>query len=158
MDQKTSTLEELGDKLNPRQRGLVKGVIGGKTQKQSAIDEGYSPLAAKVTASRIMHRPDVRRYYRALLDHAGIGDEYLANKLRELMEAEQFGLTKDGNVVGMGADGNVRVKAVDLALKLMNAYPDARLDVDVKAVQVVVFRAEEMLGEDCFAPIEDTSV
>lgn len=47
-------------KADQKRDKFVRGIISGKTQKQSAIDAGYSPKTAESQASQILKHPKVK--------------------------------------------------------------------------------------------------
>ena len=139
--------------ITPRERQLVANVASGMNQTQAAIAAGYPPASARGEASRALGRPDIRAHLRALMEEAGIGDKALVARMRAGMEALQRGLTKDGEVVEMGEDWHARAKFMDMALKVYDAYPNPRLDVDMNVNgAIVVLRPDDAVASaDPFA-------
>jgi len=61
-----------------------------------------------------------------------------AEKLIALWEAEQYGLTRDGERAYIGPDNRSQVQAVELYLKMMGAMPNPRLEIDQSTQNVLV--------------------
>lgn len=138
--------------LTIRERKLVAGVIEGQPQRQAAIAAGYPEKSASVAASNVMNRANVRDLVRAHLRDAGLDDETLARKLRSLVEAQAVGMTKDGDVVPLGPDNHAQIKALEMAYKLTDAFPNPKLDVDLNMKgAIVVLRPEDAIAPDPFA-------
>lgn len=52
-------------KLTDKQKHFIQAMIGGVPQTQAAINAGYAPSSAAVTASQLMKRPDIKAAIRA---------------------------------------------------------------------------------------------
>lgn len=85
-----------------------------------------------------------RAYFRTVLEKAGIDEDSVAAKLREGMDAVQYGLTRNGDVVPMGPDAHAQAKFTDMVLKVMDVYPNQRLDIRAQVSgSVVVLREQD---------------
>lgn len=51
----------MAEKLTPKQRAFVSGILKGKSQKQAAIDAGYSKKAARQIGQENMTKPAIAR-------------------------------------------------------------------------------------------------
>lgn len=123
-------------KLTTKQRKLIKGVIEGKTQKQAAIDAGYSEGSAETTASKTLAKEQVKASIQDLMEHMGLSDGALLIKHRELLEAQkQISGVKDRGGNPKEADGGslefvdvpdyqIQAKALEMAYKLKGAFVD----------------------------------
>ena len=123
-------------KLTTKQRKLIKGVVEGKTQKQAAIDAGYSEKSAETIASQQLAKEQVKATIQDLMEHMGLSDGALLVKHRELLEAQKqiSGVqSKGGNP--RDADGGslefvdvpdyqIQAKALEMAYKLKGAFTD----------------------------------
>lgn len=49
--------------LTPKEQKLVEGVLSGKSQTRAAVEAGYNQNSACGTASDILNKPEVQRYY-----------------------------------------------------------------------------------------------
>ena len=136
-----------------REERFAQGLLEGKTQRESAVIAGYSPVSAETIASEKMRDLRFRDRLQAHALAQGIGIEYALNKLDYLMNARAVALGgKDKDkVIELGSDGATQVKATDLFLKVMGAYPDPRADVNVSAAVTVVLRSADSLAVDPFA-------
>lgn len=136
-----------------REERFVQGLLEGRTQKDAAIYAGYSPASAEKRASEKMGSVSFRDKLREYALAQGIGVEYALGKLHNLMEARAVALGgKDKDqVIEMGQDGTTQVKATDLYLKMMGAYPDPRLELNANIAATVIVRAGDMLAPDPFS-------
>lgn len=90
----TPEQKELSDKLTNLQRGVVLGVVAGKSQRQAYYDAGgkaKNDAAADTSAYEIMSRPEVRAFHDALIADAAESvkitlKEHL-ERLKELADA-----------------------------------------------------------------------
>jgi len=140
------------NEITVRERKLIDGVMSGQSQTQAAIAAGYPERSARVEASKVMNRPDIRNYWRARLCDAGLDDDSLARKLRSLVESQAVGMTKDGDVVPLGPDNHAQIKALEMAYKIVDAFPNPKLDVDLSMRgAIVVMRPEDGIAPDPFA-------
>ena len=117
--------------LLPREAALVAGVVQGKSQSAAAREAGYAPATASKRGSDVLSRPEVRERFRSLMREAGLDDESLVGELRRLMHVERKGITPAGDVVSLGDDGNTQIKALDMAMRISDAYPNPKLDIDM---------------------------
>jgi hypothetical protein len=121
-------------KLTMKQRKLVQGVAVGKTQKQAAIDAGYSPKTAQSIASQELNKANVIVALTDLMDNMGLSDAALLIKHRELLNAQkQISGVKDKSGDPMAADAGslefvevpdypVQAKALEMAYKLKGKF------------------------------------
>jgi hypothetical protein len=85
------------------------------------------------------------------MEEAGIGPQALIAKLRDGLDADAHGMTKDGDVVKLGPDWHARAKLLDMAYKLQDFYPNPKLDVDMNLKgAIVVLRPEDAIAPDPF--------
>ncbi|MEX0781273.1 MAG: terminase small subunit [Dehalococcoidia bacterium] len=147
----------LAEQLTPRQRALVKHLFEGKNQAESARLAGYPPASARQVASRELRRPEIRELIRTMYEANGMDVDSLAKKNLELLDARQYGLSREGLSVELGPDAHAQVKALDLAFKVGDYYPNPRLDVDHSVSgKVIVLRSHDVIAGDPFSevPIE----
>lgn len=135
--------------LTETEKAVVSKVVGGKSVKAAAADAGVSENAAY----RLMKRDEARAYMLAVMNQAEMDDVYLVDRLKEVIESERTGLTSDGVVVNMGPDWQNRNKALELAFKLRDRFPNPKVDVEVQHSGAVVLRAEDLVGPDPFAEV-----
>ena len=67
--------------MNARQKAFVAGLVRGKTQKQAAIDAGYSPKSAETDASRLLRNAKVSAYLEKAQTKAGVTAEVVLGEL-----------------------------------------------------------------------------
>lgn len=141
-----------------REEALAAGLLAGKTQTQAAIDAGYSPARAGVTASEKVRDVGFRETLRALAQERGIDAGFAIDKLVGLINQNQVLLMgRDKSEPLEVPDGATRAKGVDMLLKVLGAYPDPRMEV-TGAVATVVVRATEMMALDPFADVVEGEV
>ena len=91
---KERTVVKINSARLKRQK-FAMGVAAGKTQKQAAIDAGYSPSRAKITGSELTARPDVQAVIQSEFNRAaakvGLTSELIADTLRDVMRTGKTG-------------------------------------------------------------------
>jgi hypothetical protein len=150
--------------LNVREEKLLAALVSGQSQSEAARTTGYDigTVSRKVNGKGESNPRNVtfrQRLIRAI-EAAGYGEEGVADKLRQLLDARQHGLTRNGDVVEMGPDAHAQAKAMDMVLKVTGSYPDPRLDINHSLqAQVVILDASTLPQGDVFtlAP-EDVNV
>lgn len=70
---------------NQRQRLFAQGIAAGKTQKQAALDAGYSENVARDPKRKLLSGIALREYFAKLLP----SEEEIAQRLREGLSAER---------------------------------------------------------------------
>lgn len=126
---------EIERELTPQEQVVLSKYLQGKSQHAIARDIGVVP--SKVNS--ITKDPIFRDELKKRLSEVGMDDTGIANKLAELLEAKQFGLTKDGDVVEMGPDAHAQNKTMDMILKVTGSYPDPRIDINAKIGPTIVY-------------------
>lgn len=96
----------MAKKLTPKQTLLVKGIVAGKSKRQSAIDAGYSgsPETVSVTASEVLKNPNVQTALQVALEKAGVTPELAVAPIAEALRHEEL---------------DMRLKGSDRATKIM---------------------------------------
>ena len=112
-----------------KRKKLIAGIVAGKTQKQAAIDAGYSKKTAETQASQILKEPQVKSNLEKALDKAGLTDKRLADKHIELLDAQKTVSAVSGKDAGAGTvdfvdvpDYQTQARALDMAYKLKGGY------------------------------------
>lgn len=140
------------DEPTVREREMVNAMIEGTSIAGAGRAVGWS----RESARHHWKKPNVRNYYRELLVKAGLDDDTLASKLLELTTTDRFGIAPDGTRVNLGPDGTTRVKAVEMAFKLSDAFPNPKLDIDHKVSGAILIQPGDLLGvPDPFAAMID---
>src|SRR2546429_9776606 len=70
-----------------KQRRYVAGRIAGKSKKQSAIDAGFAASTAANAKQKIDDKPGVQTLFAELLEHAGVTNPLLAQRIFEGLHA-----------------------------------------------------------------------
>ena len=102
------------DKLTTKEERFVMEIVQGKSQTQAAVtafDVG-SLDSAKTIGCRLMKDADIQEAITAVMETEGLTRRYLVKRLKSHVENE--------------ADPNVSLRAVDMGLKLHDAYPAAK--------------------------------
>ncbi|RII26686.1 MAG: hypothetical protein CXR31_09755 [Geobacter sp.] len=130
---KRLTRPPIFDALTAKEERFVMEIAGGKNQTQaamSAFDVG-SLDSAKTIGSRLMKDTDIQEAITAVMEAEGLTRRYLVGKLK--------------GHVDNAVDPSVSLRAVDLGLKLHDAYPATKnmnlnINVDCDPVDLSQFR------------------
>ena len=148
-------------KLSVKDEALIDGLVAGKTQTQAALDAGFgngNPMSACNRASKKLGSDEFRHALRERLTERHMGVDYALDGLHRVVTAQKYGLTKDGSVVPMGDDGVSQAKGVEILLKVMDAFPNPRVDVNaLVSGSVVVLRPDDLVSVDPFSEAIDVS-
>ncbi len=138
--------------MTSRQELFANGILQGKTQKQAAIDAGYTAVNAHIAGSKLMHDQNFREKLKNLMLERGLTADYAVGKLKGLIEAETVILMgKEKDTPLNIPDGATRAKGMDMYLKVMGGYPDPRVDINANVVATVIVRSTDEIGLDPFA-------
>ena len=113
----------------------MEGVLSVQSANQARIAAGYSSSSA---STRLMADERVREEIKLATLRAGGTFAKAAEKLIALWDAEQYGLTREGERTYIGPDNRSQVQAVELYLKMMGAMPNPRLEIDQSTQNVLV--------------------
>ena len=113
-----------------RQRLLVKGLAKGKTQRQAAIDAGYTTKHPDVAAHQALQQ--IAKTQPTLLERHGLSDDVLIKKyLVPLMRAERsvFAVS-EGEFTDerKRPDWSARKDGLDISMKIRGLYVKERED------------------------------
>ena len=82
--------------LSAQQRKFCEEYVKSKNKRQSAIDAGYAPNSAHVTASRLLNNANVEAYISELLERSALRTIVTLETLTaELNEARAIALQQD---------------------------------------------------------------
>jgi predicted transcriptional regulator len=98
------------DKLTAKEQRFVAEICSGTSQTQSAVvafDVG-SIDSAKAIGNRLMKDDDILQAISSVMEEEGLSRRYLVKKLKGHVDS---------------VDSNVSLRAVDMGLKLHDAYP-----------------------------------
>jgi hypothetical protein len=119
--------------LTIKQKKLVKGVVAGKTQKQAAIDAGYSPKHAESAASHELNKAQVKATLQSLMAKHGLDDASLLKVHADMIQATKVVSAvggKDADSKTMDfidvPDWQARGKGLEMAYKLAGAFVEKK--------------------------------
>jgi len=112
------------EKLTPKEERFVMEIARGENQTQAALKAFSvgSMESAKSIGHRLMKDPDIQEAITAVMNTEGLDRRYLVKKLKTHVDAP---------------DPSVSLRAVDMGLKLHDAYPankNLTINADVEAV------------------------
>ena len=100
------------NKLTIKQRQLIAGIVSGVQKRTAAIQAGYTEQSARAIAHETLKNPEVLKSLDDIMQAHGITDNYIAQKLLELAEAETKGTPH----------WPARARALDMMLKVKGLY------------------------------------
>jgi len=125
-----------------RRAKILQAAIEGKDITKAAIETGLSPKSAANQASQILRDPVSQRTFKMILDEEGVSDKFLAQKIRDLMDAKQtVFFQKDGQVTDEREVEALETqrKTAELVAKLKGHLRDqSQLDVNIGIMGLVV--------------------
>ena len=124
--------------LSDREQAFVSAKLQGASNDAARKAAGYS---SSNTGLRLGNDERMRVALQAAAIDAGLSPMAAAHKLRALLDAERFELSRDGSAVPLGPDNRAQLGAVELLYKLMGGMPNPRIDVSAGNQQVVVIHA-----------------
>ncbi|MBM2833773.1 MAG: hypothetical protein HW406_934 [Candidatus Brocadiaceae bacterium] len=71
-----------------RRQKLIAAALDGRPLREVGLETGLSPATVDSQISNILREPEVRQAFARILEEAGITDNFLASKLRELIDAK----------------------------------------------------------------------
>lgn len=111
--------------VKARRKKIIKSIIEGKTEKQAGIDAGLSPKTSEAQVCEILKEPEVRQTMTAMLEKAGITDEFLGKLHREQCYATKVISAIGGKEANGGTvdfvdvpDNTARINAMKLAYQI----------------------------------------
>ncbi len=125
-----------------RRQTLLKGLIEGKAIREIAPTLGLSPKNAANQAAVMLHEPAVQSSFCRILEAAGLTDDFLAAKVRELLTAEKIEyFSHEGVVTDQRTQPahETQRKTLELATKLKGHLKDNNAnDINIGLMQIVV--------------------
>ncbi len=126
-----------------RRNRLVKALMDGENLRDAAISTGLSPATAQSQASDILKHPDAQRTFIRILEERGLTDEFLADKAKQLLEAQTAHFfSKDGKVVDerYTPAHETQRKTLELTTRLKGYLKDTDKagDINIGLMQFVV--------------------
>ncbi len=71
-----------------RRQKLIAAALDGRPLRQVGLQTGLSPATVDSQISNIMKEPKVQQAFARILEESGLDSKFLANKLRELIDAK----------------------------------------------------------------------
>ena len=104
--------------LNAKQESFVNEYVRGKSGKQAAIDAGYAPKTAEITASKLLRLAKVKAAIEArrkpAMEAAIVDQTWVLTKLKEIVLVNSHQYQKEGFEGPMfNPDGTPLMKMVD---------------------------------------------
>jgi len=135
-----------------RRRKIIEAALDCKDLKPVAISLGLSPKSADSQIQNIMREPAVQQAFTRVMEAEGISDQFLAQKIRDLLDAQETKyFQKDGIVTDQRevAALETQRKTTELAAKLKGHLKDrSEVDVNIGLMALVVAAVRERSGED----------
>lgn len=114
-------------RLTPKQAKYVQNRLAGMGSSAAAIEAGYAPRSASVTAANLNKHPLVKRELEKANERAFIQAEVTANDIVR----EAWNIATDG-----AAPAAARVSALALLAKRHREFSDKR-EVDIRAISLI---------------------
>ena len=131
-----------------RQRKLVKGLMGGKTAGEAAVEAGYAKATALKSVGRELKRPSVQLLMSRALVDAGIDDRALADAAAEGIEAmrtvffQHEGKVTDSREI---KDWGARTTFFRHVVQILGGFAPQKHEVEVTTYEG---RLRQMMEED----------
>ncbi len=113
--------------LELRAKIIATAMLNGATQEQALISVGYSERTARGQAAAVLGNPVIQAAFSDILEKAGLSDEYVAGKHRELLEAKKIvSIRTEGEGVTEVTvpDYTARARGLDMYYKVAGRYLD----------------------------------
>ena len=113
-------------KLDDKDRKVVKALSQGKDDKEALKSAGYSDSYIKNEGRKLIAKPVIQSALQTILDNSGVTDNFLAEKLKEGLDATKIHGTSDDFIEIK--DYAVRHKYLETGLKL-KGHLDKKVDI-----------------------------
>ncbi len=134
-----------------RRAKILQAAIEGKDITKAAIEAGLSPKSAGQQASQILNSPLAQRTFKMIVAERGVTDEFLAEKIRDLMDAKQtLYFQKDGQVTDERQIEALETqrKTCELVAKLKGLLREqSQVDINIGIMAMVVAAVWGDLGD-----------
>lgn len=118
--------------MNPRKLRKVKfakSILEGKTQKEAAIEAGYSPAASEVLGSRLIRHPEVQSIIEKSMKAMDLGPDAYCKEIRKGLDRARISSHID-YVDRLGALNGIRMNDEDSKptnqILILNAIKNSR--------------------------------
>lgn len=140
--------------VKARRKILARELLKGTPAKEAGIIAGFSPATAASQVSQTLKNPKFQSSMHAAMERLGMGDDYFAAHLRQLIDATKI-ISANIIVTGGGSDladaGSMRkdhiqvpdysamARGLDLICRLRGLYKD-RTEVDMKQPVSIIIK------------------
>lgn len=131
-----------------RHRKIIEGALTGKSRQQTGIELGLSPKSAAKQVSMQLAKPAVQEGFLRILEKSGLTDDFLAQKLRSLVDATSTSYAqKDGIFTDERTIPALETqrKTTELVAKLRGHLQDRQDagDINIGLLQMVVSAVQQ---------------
>jgi len=98
-NQPKTQLSKSKSDLRRRGRIIAKSLLEGKSTTQACKDAGYSDSYAKTRQDDIIGNPKIQQSFHQILDAAGLTDDHIAARIKELSAAKETKFFSDKGIV-----------------------------------------------------------
>lgn len=102
---------------------------GNGTQAALRAYDTDDATVANAIAVENLRKPSIQAALQAALEAEGIGPPKVARVVYEALGADRTVTTEKGEVLELGPDHNIRLRAADFWAKLVGAFPAAKREV-----------------------------
>jgi len=85
--------------LKHRARKIVAGILKGQTEVEAIKSAGYSEGYAITGKKDILNNPEIKKTFAQILEKAGLTDDYLAERIKQLSEAKETKFFQEKGIV-----------------------------------------------------------
>ena len=139
-------------RLSGQQQKLLTGIIAGKSIKQAGEEARYS---SKKSAQQALGYPSLRQHLLIELEEHGLTSSKIAEGIKNLTEANEELYDKTGKLIATPPALLVRLKAIELALKVRGDMTPVRETSDSKTQSHLHLHLEKVVSGDTMVTIDD---
>ena len=131
---------------------IINALMDGKNLRDAAISAGYSPNSASQAACEALKHPETKQLFAQVMERAGISDDFLARKIKNLLDAKETKhFQRDGVVTETREVDALETqrKTTELATKLKGHLKDrSEVDINIGLMAMVVAAVKTVPGDD----------
>jgi hypothetical protein len=142
--------------LELRAKKIATAMLDGATQEQALISAGYSMQTAKTQSTAILGNPVIQAAFSEILEKAGLSDEYIASKHKELIDAEKLVSIRtegEGIIEVTVPDYAARARALDMYYRVRRLYVEQKEVSGKDGGPIQIEKLESMTNEELLAII-----
>uniref|UniRef100_A0A6H1ZZT3 Terminase n=1 Tax=viral metagenome TaxID=1070528 RepID=A0A6H1ZZT3_9ZZZZ len=132
---KQKQLGKTKNDLRRRARKIANAIIEGKSETEALKCAGYSASYALTRKKEILNNPHITKTFASILDAAGLTDDYLAGRIKQLAEAKETKFFQEKGVVTETREVDalgIQADMIQFGAKLRGAYPAETHNVNVR--------------------------